>query len=94
MSAILSPESLPNRFDHSEAQPRLYAEWEKLIFNMVRHYKEKSAGIRYWEVANEPDIGESGGCPYRFKPENYVRYYQHTVSAILRADPARVKDLR
>ena len=45
----------------------------------------------YWEVANEPDIGEDGGCPYRFKPDNYVRYYQHTAAAILRADPkARV----
>ena len=48
-------------------------------------------GIRYWEVGNEPDIGEDGGCPYRFKPDSYVRYYQHTVAAILRADPkARV----
>ena len=31
---------------------------------MVRHYKERGSGIRYWEVANEPDIGEDGGCPY------------------------------
>src|SRR2546430_14466018 len=36
-------------------------------------------------------MGESGGCPYRFKPESYVRYYQHTAAAILRANPeARV----
>ena len=39
---------------------------------MVRHYKQRGAGIRYWEVANEPDIGEDGGCPYRFTPENYL----------------------
>lgn len=72
-------------------EPSDYDQWEKLIFNLVRHYKEKNTGIRYWEVANEPDIGESGGCPYRFKPESYVRYYRHTVEAILRADPdARV----
>jgi hypothetical protein len=38
-------------------------------------------------VANEPDLGESGGCPYRFRPESYVRYYRHTAAAILRADP-------
>ena len=58
---------------------------------MVRHYKERGAGIRYWEIGNEPDIGEDGGCPYRFTPENYLPYYQHTAAAILRADPdARV----
>src|SRR5262249_45075578 len=44
-------------------------------------------GIVYWEVANEPDIGEDGGCPYRFKPEDYVVYFTHTAQAILRADP-------
>ena len=68
-------------------EPNDYEQWEKLIFNLVRHYKDRRAGIRYWEVANEPDIGEDGGCPYRFKPDSYCRYYQHTVAAILRADP-------
>src|SRR6202040_3438385 len=58
---------------------------------LVKHYRDRKAGIQFWEIANEPDIGEDGGCPYRFKPENYVRYYQHTAAAILRADPeARV----
>jgi hypothetical protein len=42
-------------------------------------------------VSNEPDIGENGGCPYRFQPDSYTRYYARTVRAILRADPeARV----
>jgi len=68
-------------------EPNDYDQWEKLIFNLVRHYKNQGAGIRYWEVSNEPDIGEDGGCPYRFKPDSYCRYYQHTVAAILRADP-------
>ena len=68
-------------------EPNDYDQWEKLIFNIVRHYKNRGAGIRYWEVANEPDIGEDGGCPYRFKPDSYCRYYQHTVAAIVRADP-------
>ena len=68
-------------------EPNDYERWEKLIFSLVRHYKERRAGIRYWEVANEPDIGEDGGCPYCFKPDSYCGYYQHTVEAILRADP-------
>lgn len=72
-------------------EPDDYAAWEDLICNLVRHYRQRGAGIWYWEVANEPDIGEDGGCPYRFKPDSYVRYYQHTVAAIIRADPeARV----
>ena len=53
----------------------------------MKHHKDRGDGIRYWEVANEPDIGEDGGCPYRFKPESYVRYYTHTVAAIRKADP-------
>ena len=68
-------------------EPNDYDQWEKLIINLVRHYKNRRAGIRYWEVANEPDIGEDGGCPYRFKPDSYYRYYRHTAAAILRADP-------
>ena len=72
-------------------EPNDYGEWENLISAMVDHYKERGSGIRYWEVANEPDIGEDGGCPYRFKPDSYARYYQHTAAAVLRADPgARV----
>src|SRR5204862_4843289 len=77
--------------DQDRVEPDDYAEWEGLISSLVSHYRDRGAGIRYWEVANEPDIGESGGCPYRFKPESYTRYYQHTAAAILRADPeARV----
>jgi hypothetical protein len=79
------------QINQDAVEPNDYAAWEQLIFTLVRHYKQRGAGIRYWEVANEPDIGEDGGCPYRFKPESYVRYYQHTAAAILRADPdARV----
>jgi len=33
---------------------------------LVSHYQKRGAGIRYWEIVNEPDIGEDGGCPYRF----------------------------
>src|SRR6202008_614941 len=68
-------------------EPEDYAEWERLIERLVKHYRERGSGVRYWEGANEPDIGESGGGPYRCKPDSYVRYYQHTVAAILRADP-------
>jgi xylan 1,4-beta-xylosidase len=72
-------------------EPKDYAGWETLIETLVRHYQQRGTNIRYWEIGNEVDIGEDGGCPFRFKPDSYVRFYKHTVDAILRVDPnARV----
>jgi hypothetical protein len=87
MNIDFKPKLLYPVVDEKVTDPNSYEQWEKLIYEMVRHYKQRGSNIRYWEVANEPDIGENGGCPYLFTPENYTRYYQHTVSAILRADP-------
>lgn len=85
------PRTLFPAVDQDIVEPADYRQWEELVYRLVRHYRERGAGIRYWEAGNEPDIGEDGGCPYRFKPESYVRYYRHTAAAIRRADPeARV----
>lgn len=91
MNIDFKPRVLYPQIDQDIVEPNDWKAWEDLIEHLVRHYVDRGAGIQYWEVANEPDIGESGGCPYRFKPDSYVVYYQHTVEAILRADPtARV----
>jgi xylan 1,4-beta-xylosidase len=91
MCLCFKPRAIFPKISQDMVEPTDYGEWEDLIFNLVRHYQNRKAGIRYWEVANEPDIGEDGGCPYRFQPASYVRYYQHTAAAIRRADPqARV----
>jgi xylan 1,4-beta-xylosidase len=91
MCLCLKPRVLFPTINQDIVEPNDYEAWDALIFEVVKHYKERNSGIHYWEVANEPDIGEDGGCPYRFKPDSYVRYYQHTAAAILRADPeARV----
>jgi xylan 1,4-beta-xylosidase len=87
MSIDVKPYVLFPVIDENIVEPNDYGQWEELIYQLVRHYKERGTDIRYWEVANEPDMGEAGGCPYRFKPDNYVRYYKHTAAAILRADP-------
>src|SRR5713226_2756982 len=85
------PRVLFPEVNHDIVEPNDYDEWDQLISRLVQHYRERRAKIRFWEVANEPDLGESGGCPYRFQPPSYVRYYRHTAAAILRADPeARV----
>jgi hypothetical protein len=86
MCICFKPRVLFPQVNQDVVEPNDYAAWEDLIFDLVRHYKERKAGIQYWEIGNEVDIGEDGGCPYRFKPESYVRYYQHTAAAILRAD--------
>ncbi len=87
MALAFKPKVLYPKIDHEIVHPTDYAEWEELISRLVKHCnQERKYGIEYWEVGNEVDIGESGGCPYKFKPEDYVVYYDHTVKAILRAD--------
>jgi len=87
MSFCLKPKVFFPVIDHDIVEPNDYKGWEEFVFNVVKHYLNKGAGIKFWEVGNEVDIGEDGGTPYRFKPENYARYYKHTVAAIRRADP-------
>ncbi len=88
MCLCFKPGVLFGPADQDRVEPNDYGEWKRLIFSLVKHYHDRGAGIRYWEVANEPDIGESGGCPYRFQPDSYVRYYCQTAEAILKADPS------
>ena len=91
ISLCFKPRALFPQINDSVVEPTDYAEWEKLVSEVVRHYQVRGAGIVYWEIGNEVDIGEGGGTPYRFRPDSYTRYYEHTAAAILRADPqARV----
>ncbi len=88
MTIAIKPKALFPKIDQDIVDPNDYGKWEALIFHLVAHYKERGLKGLYWEVGNEGDIGESGGSPYRFTPEDYVRYYRHTAAAILRADPS------
>lgn len=83
----IKPKVLYPTIDERIVDPNDYAKWEELISQIVKHYKTRGLQGLYWEVANEPDQGETGGTPYLFTPENYLSYYQHTVAAVLRADP-------
>ena len=87
MCRCMKPRLLFPTVNQDVVEPNDYGDWERLITSLVAHYKDRGAEIRYWEMVNEPDIGESGGCPYRFEPASYVRYYKHTAEAVLRADP-------
>jgi len=87
MTITIKPKVLFPKVDQDIIDPNDYNAWEQLIAHIVSHYKAQGLSGFYWEVGNEGDIGESGGSPYRFTPENYTRYYQHTIEAILKADP-------
>jgi len=88
MCLCFKPRVLFPEINDRIVEPRDYAAWDELIFQVVKHYRDRGTGLRYWEVGNEVDIGEDGGTPYRFEPPSYVRYYRHTAAAILRADPS------
>ncbi len=89
LSLCFKPRVLFPEIDQDRTRPTDYAAWQRLIEALVRHCnQEKRYGIEYWEVGNEVDIGESGGCPYRFQPQGYTEYYARTVEAIRRVDPA------
>jgi hypothetical protein len=86
MTIAIKPHVLFPTIDDTITDPSDYQLWEQLISAMVLHYKARNPGHFYWEIANEPDIGELGGCPYKFTPEGYARYYTHTAKAIRSAD--------
>jgi len=81
------PRVLYPTIDPRIVDPTSYPEWEELIYQLVTHCLQRGYGIHYWEIGNEGNAGEVGGCPYRFTPQGYVRWYSHTAAAILRADP-------
>jgi xylan 1,4-beta-xylosidase len=70
--------------------PKDYGKWSELVFQFVRHlrerYGDREVKTWLWEVWNEPDIGY-----WRGTPQEYFKLYDFTVDAILRAFPeARV----
>jgi xylan 1,4-beta-xylosidase len=81
------PSVLFPKVDEKIVHPSSYAEWEELVYQLVKHCRKKGYGIEYWEICNEGDIGEGGGCPYLFTPKEYNIFYKHTAEAIRRADP-------
>jgi len=66
--------------------PNDYQKWSELVFQFVRHLRERygDAAVKtwLWEVWNEPDIGYWQGTP-----EEYFKLYDFSVEAVLRALP-------
>ncbi len=81
----IKPKVLFPKNDDNIIHPYNYKEWDKLIFEMVKHYKKM--GVNMWEVLNESDAGEWGGAPYHTKPKDYAIFYEHIARAVKKADP-------
>jgi xylan 1,4-beta-xylosidase len=66
--------------------PKDYQKWSELIFQFASHlrarYGDAALKTWLWEVWNEPDIGYWQGTP-----EEYLKLYDFSVDAVLRAFP-------
>jgi xylan 1,4-beta-xylosidase len=66
--------------------PKDYQKWAELIFQFASHlrgrYGDAALKTWLWEVWNEPDIGYWQGTP-----EEYLKLYDFSVDAVLRAFP-------
>ena len=84
----IKPPPLYPKIDHALWRPNDVKAWQHVIREMVRRYSVERSIVSHWEVGNETDIGESGGCPYLItEPEDYAEYYSMTIRPILEACP-------
>ena len=84
----VKPKPLYPELDQNIVTPNDIEEWKRLIRAMVTRYSVEKKYVSHWEIANEPDIGENGGCPYLTPtPESYNEYYRITQEAVLAAFP-------
>ncbi len=66
--------------------PKDYLKWSELVFQFVRHLRERYGDAEVktwlWEVWNEPDIAYWQGTP-----EGFFKLYDYSADAVLRALP-------
>lgn len=87
-SLCIKPKVLFPEIDQSIWRPNNKAEWQNVVYELVKRYSVDWPIITHWEIGNETDIGEYGGCPYLIPdPEDYMEYYEMTIKPILEAFP-------
>ena len=85
----IKPKPIYPKVDPGVWRPNDVAEWQRVIHAMVKRYSVDKQIVTYWEIGNETDIGENGGCPYLIPdPAQYAEYYKMTIRPILDAFPA------
>ncbi|MDR0494252.1 MAG: hypothetical protein LBG95_01300 [Treponema sp.] len=84
----IKPKPLYPIIDETIWKPNDVNEWQGLIEALVRRYSVEKKYVSHWAVANEINIGEWGGCPYKFtSPHDYFEYYKMTAQAVIKACP-------
>ena len=84
----IKPKPLFSEVNQDVIIPNDVAEWQRVVEALVNRYSVEKPIVTHWEVGNEMDMGEPGGCPYRTQePDVYNAYYRITVEAVLRAFP-------
>ena len=88
LALCMKPKCLYQKIDQTITKPKNWKQWSNFISTFVRHVVQ-DLGLQgiWYEVGNEPDLGEQGGCPYLFTSKDYAEYYMHTVKAITKSDP-------
>ncbi len=89
VAITFKPPVLYPKVDETIWQPNDVRAWQQVVFELVKRYSVDRQLVTYWEIGNETDIGEMGGCPYLLQdPDDYLTYYRLTTQAILDAFPA------
>jgi xylan 1,4-beta-xylosidase len=87
-SICIKPRVLFPEVDQSKWRPDNADEWQNVIAEMVKRYSVEKPVVTHWEIGNETDIGEWGGCPYLItEPDDYFEYYKMTIKPILEVFP-------
>ena len=74
-AVTIKPPVLFPQVRHDLWQPTDEAEWQGVLFALVRRYSVEHPLVTHWEIGNETDIGESGGTPYLIPdPEAYTAF--------------------
>jgi hypothetical protein len=82
-SLTIKPTPLFPVRDQSIWQPTNLTEWKNVIAAVVKRYSVEQPIVTYWEIGNETDIGEGGGCPMLVNSaEDYFTFYKTHVEAI------------
>jgi xylan 1,4-beta-xylosidase len=84
----IKPRALFPAVDPAVWRPNDVGEWQRVVAALVRRYSVDRPLVTHWEVGNETDIGEQGGCPYLIpRAEDYAAYYRMTAAPIRAASP-------
>jgi len=87
-SICIKPPSVYPVVDETIWRPADIKRWQYIIGEMAKRYSVENKYVTHWGVANEINIGEWGGCPYKIdSAADYFEYYKMTVEPILEVYP-------